>query len=175
MAIKKKGGDEFAAQEPTENVDATKAAKDARSSASTTRKPLTIAAIVGGGVLALGAAFGIGLAAGHAAPGFPGGAEFASGAMHVGGHGDRDGGRDGGRGGDHRGGLGKLEHSGEAHVGELGGPAGGDFCHPGDGHTHDAAGNDVAPSDAAVGFTCQTGPAGGMGEIAPAPGASTTP
>lgn len=171
MAIKKKGGDEFAAQEPTETVDSTKAAKDARSSASTTRKPLTIAAIVGGGVLALGAAFGIGLAAGHAAPGFPGGAEFASGALHVGGHADRDGGRDG----DHRGGPKGQHGPGNGARGEMGQSGEADFCHPGDGHTHDASGNDVAPSDAAEGFTCQTGPAGGMGEIAPAPGASTTP
>lgn len=174
MAIKKKGGDEFAADDSTDissDTTATKAAKAAPSSTSNGRKPLTIAAIIGGGVLALGAAFGVGLVAGHAAPGFPGGPEFAAGAMHVGGHGDRD----GDRGGDHRGGLGKLEHSGEARVGEPGGAAGGDFCHPGDGHTHDAQGNDVAPSDAAEGFTCQTGPADGMGETVPAPGASTTP
>lgn len=168
MAFKKKGGDEFAATESTETVEPT---KDAKSSTSNGRKPLTIAAIIGGGVLALGAAFGVGLVAGHAAPGFPGGPEFAAGAVPFDGHGDRD----GDRGGDHRGGLGKLEHSGEARVGEQGGPAGGDFCHPGDGHTHDAAGNDVAPSDAPEGFTCQTGPADGTAPVAPAPGASTTP
>ncbi|MFM2412128.1 MAG: hypothetical protein RLZZ587_461 [Actinomycetota bacterium] len=171
MAIKKKGGDESAAQEPTETVDSAKAAKGARSSASTQRKPLTIAAIVGGGVLALGAAFGIGLAAGHASPGFPGGAEFAAGAMHVGGHGDRDGGRDS----DHRDGPKGPRGPESGARGGMGQPGEADFCHPGDGHTHDASGNDVAPSDAAEGFTCQTGPAGGMGEITPAPAPSTTP
>ena len=168
MALRKKGGDNATTESTTEVpvAEATKA-----------RKPLTIAAIVGGGVLALGAAFGVGLVAGHAAPGFPGGPEFAAGAGPLGGHGDGD--RGGDRHGDkgHQGErLGELQHSGEARPGDPGNPpAGGDFCHPGDGHTHDAQGNDVAPSDAAEGFTCQTGPAGGTGTVTPAPSTSTTP
>lgn len=170
MAIKKNGGDEFAAQESTESRGDTNIG--AQSSTSNGRKPLTIAAIVGGGVLALGAAFGVGLIAGHAAPGFPGGGDFAAGAGPIGGHGDRDGDR-GGHQGD--GPKGQKEFRNGA-PGQLNsGDAGGDFCHPGDGHTHDANGNDVAPSDAPEGFTCQTGPADGSGSIVPAPDVTTTP
>jgi len=61
------------------------------------RTPLRTAAVVAGGVVALGAAFGVGLIAGHATPGFPGGDDFAAGRGPEGGHGlDRDG--DHGRG-----------------------------------------------------------------------------
>lgn len=166
MAIKKKGGDEFAAQDTQDSADAPVASTSGR-------KPLTIAAIVGGGVLALGAAFGVGLAAGNAAPGPHDGHAFAAGAesfdTHGRGHGDRGG------DGEHRGGLGKLQHSGEARVGQDGSMTDveGDYCHPGDGHTHDADGNDVAPSDAAQGFTCQTGPVDESETVTPTP--DTTP
>ena len=78
MALNKKGGDN-ATTESTTDVPVTTTTK--------ARKPLTIAAIIGGGVLALGAAFGVGLVAGHAAPGFPGGPEFAAGAGPLGGGG----------------------------------------------------------------------------------------
>lgn len=165
MAFTKKGGDHAAAESTTE-VPVAESAKS--------RKPLTIAAIVGGGVLALGAAFGVGLVAGHAAPAFPGGPEFAAGAGPLGGHGDGHHRGDKGHQGQR---LGELQHSGEAHVGQGGSGMNteGDFCHPGDGHTHDAQGNDVAPSDAAEGFTCQTGPAEGSTGTVPAPETSTTP
>ncbi|MFM6967348.1 MAG: hypothetical protein ACKOWN_00195 [Microbacteriaceae bacterium] len=159
MAFTKKGGDHVADESTTEAPVA---------STNKARKPLTIAAIVGGGVLALGAAFGVGLVAGHAAPAFPGGPEFAAGAGPIGGHGDRD--------GDHRGGPQGFQGQFEATPGDAGNPPpGGDFCHPGDGHTHDAQGNDVAPSGSAEGFTCQTGPAEGSTGTVPAPGTTTAP
>lgn len=166
MAIKKKGGDEFAAHEPTESVAAPAAA-------TKNRKPLTIAAIVGGGVLALGAAFGIGLAAGHAAPGLPGGAEFAAGAGPMAGHDGDRGGKHGGERGERgeRGGQAGMHGPGQGMQG-MQGTGDGNYCHPGDGHTHDANGNDVAPADAPEGFTCETGPAG-TDTVTPAP--STTP
>ena len=161
MAFTKKGGEHIAAESTTE----VPAAGDTKS-----RKPLTVAAIVGGGFLALGAAFGVGLVAGHASPGFAGGPEFAAGAGPIAGHGDRDG------DGDHRGGPQGPKGQFEAKPGGPGSAtADGDFCHPGDGHTHDAQGNDVAPSDAAEGFTCQTGPAEGSTGVVPAPGSTTAP
>jgi hypothetical protein len=160
MALKKKGGDNLA-------PDTTGSTEPTTPSRATARKPLTIAAIIGGGALALGAAFGVGFAAAHAAPGQHDGKAFAStGEMHR-----EHGGRDGDRGGHRE--LGELQHSGEARPGQHGqhgqhgmveGEA--DFCHPGDGHSHDANGNDVAPSDAAEGFTCQTGPLEG-GSVTP--------
>ena len=169
MAIKKKGGDSFSADESVNTTDVTEETAARKNTTSgSARKPLTIAAIVGGGVLALGAAFGIGLATAQASPLLHGGPEFAAGAGPIAGHGDRDG--DGPRDGGRHGGPGKLQHQGEARVGGPGMDAEtGDFCHPGDGHTHDAQGNDVAPSDAAEGFTCQTGPAGGPNSMVPAP------
>ena len=93
MAIKKKsqGDDEFTIADIKDEVR-----RELKRDAARKRKPLTIGAIVAGGVVALGAAFGVGLIAGHAGPGFPGGGDFAAGQGLQGGHGDRD--------GDHRGG-----------------------------------------------------------------------
>lgn len=103
MAIKKKssGDDEFTAADIKDEVR-----RELKREAQRKRKPLTIGAIVAGGVVALGAAFGVGLIAGHAGPGFPGGGDFAAGQGPQSGQGDRDGDhrggpRDGDRDGDH--------------------------------------------------------------------------
>lgn len=174
MAIKKKGGDNLAAD--TNGSTEPTTPSTSLGAPTTARKPLALAAIIGGGALALGAAFGVGFVAANAAPGQHGGEIHASsGEMHRD-HGGRDGDRDGDRGGHRE--LGELQHSGEARPGQPGQPGmvegEADFCHPGDGHTHDANGNDVAPSDAAEGFTCQTGPLDG-GMITPEPGVTTAP
>lgn len=161
MAIKKQGGEEFTEGESTDTTETPRSA--------TNRKPLVIGATIAGGVLALGAAFGIGISIGHAAPGFPGGDSFASAPLDGGrdGQGDRDGdGRHAKRG------QGEFQAPGaEGMQGQT--DSDGDFCHPGDGHTHDADGNDVAPEGSAEGFSCQTGPADGT--VTPTPSTTTTP
>ena len=129
MALKKKSsGDEVTAEDIKDEVR-----RELKREAARKRKPLTIGAIVAGGVVALGAAFGVGLIAGHAAPGFPGGGDFAAGQGPLGDHGDRggdqrggprDGDRDGDRGVQHGQGLQAPGSTGRAPNGTAPAPNG---------------------------------------------------
>lgn len=142
MAIKKNS----AAEDITAADIKDEVQREVRKQSARNRKPLKMGAAIAGGVVALGAAFGIGLVAGHAAPGFPGGGDFAAGQ-------GQQGGPDGDRDGDHRGGGRHGDRDGDG----FGGQQGGGLQAPG--QTDGTAPNGTAPA-----------PNGS----APAPGGSNT-
>ncbi|MEY4457939.1 MAG: hypothetical protein RIS25_532 [Actinomycetota bacterium] len=149
--VNSQNGDNVTESAATENVAAettsnTAAAETAPATKRNWIKPVGIAA---GSVLLLGLTFG----AGAAAAKFIGPQPVEFGSAHIegfAGDGDSDGGFQGGARGE------GGERGGHGPQGEGFGPAEGqagmtvdpnDLCHPGDGHTHDAAGNDVAQAD----------------------------
>lgn len=120
-----------------ENTSDTAAAETAPATKRNWIKPVGIAA---GSVLLLGLTFG----AGAAAAKFIGPQPVEFGSAHVEGFaGDGDGDFGGERGG--HGPQGEGFGPAEGQSGMTADPN--DLCHPGDGHTHDADGNDVAQAD----------------------------